>query len=351
MNSKKIIPYIELSVIITVLALTLIFGEETSEAVRESLTISAERIIPSLFPYMVLASVTVSSDILKPIYSKIPTEKLFSLPRHTASVLLTGFLCGFPVGASCACKLNEEQKLSAEDTAKLCAISASVSPSFLIGCVGSLWNSKKFGIFLYGVGILLNIIAGILMKNNKAKCSVTIPPISFDKTKSFTAILCRSISDAAVSCLSVTAFITFFRCAASLISCIIPPLSTIVTCVFEFSSGVILSSSLGCIVGAALCGFSVGFTGLSVMMQTYSLTGPRRVTLKYSIILSLIRGIVLAAASALFYRFSGMTSDCDAMAISDSFSELKVTLIIVSLFFAIIASNICSRRNYFKRKY
>lgn len=357
MNQKKFPQYISLCAILSALILFLVFGDIISDTVRDSLAMAYTKVIPPLFPYMVIASLIVSADLLRPLYRLIPTERLFGLPGSCAPVLLTGLICGFPVGAVGTCRLYENGAITKSEAAKLCAISSSVSPSFLIGCVGGIWNCPAYGIFLYLCGVAVNITAAVLLTPRGKRNEYEIPSVRKTQAAPLIESFCKAVSDAAQSCIAVTAFITFFKCLATLFSTIIPPLSYIITGVFEFSSGAIGGAVLGGIGGTVLSGFSVGFSGLSVMMQTYSFTAKHGISLGKVFSLSVVKGAVLAALSAVFFMLHPLESGSETMTFSDNFiprgtsGRNEMIFVTIALFAAIIICNICRRSNYFRERY
>ena len=124
MTKRKISPYLSSFAMIAAFILLLIFGSSITETVRDSLALTISRVIPTLFPYMVLSSIAVNADLLRPLYSIIPTERIFSLPHESASVILTGMICGFPIGASGSAELYKRGCISQKDASVLCAVSS-----------------------------------------------------------------------------------------------------------------------------------------------------------------------------------------------------------------------------------
>lgn len=360
MTRKNFSHYISFCAILSALIMFLVFRDIISDTVRDSLIMAYKKVIPPLFPYMVIASLIVSSDLFRPVYRFIPSERLFGLPRSCVSVLLSGLICGFPVGAVGTCRLFENGSITKAEAAKLCAISSSVSPSFLIGCIGEIWNCPAYGVFLYLCGIAVSMTAAVLLIPRGKLDEHDVSFVRKTRAAPLIESLCKAISDAAQSCITITAFITFFKCLATLFSTIIPPLSHIITGVLEFSSGAIGGAGLGGIRGAILSGFSVGFSGLSVMMQTYSFTAKHGISLGKMFVLSIVKGAVLASLSAFFYFLHPIKSESETMTLAENltqsglngqFGRNEMLFITIALFVSIIICNICRIRNYFRERY
>ena len=75
-----------------------VFSDTASAAVSRALSVCAERLLPSLFPYMVVSSLLVSSGAADAISRRLPAARLFGLPGEASSAVILGLLCGFPLG-------------------------------------------------------------------------------------------------------------------------------------------------------------------------------------------------------------------------------------------------------------
>jgi|GEM_PF-615497 len=283
------------------MVLLLVMGDTAADAVSASLELCVTRVIPPLFPYMVLSSVILSLDLLRPLYRFIPTEKWFGMPRCAAPVLLTGFICGFPVGASGAARLVRDKKLSPENAAKLCAVSSAASPAFVIGTVGQWWT-KEYGIILWLTQVLTSLLLAVTVFRSDCP-SGSIAADDKPPAQSATECLCDAVSSAARSCLNVTAYITFFGTAAVLLSALLPPLAPLFSAALEFSRGASFGARIGGLYGIILTGAAVGFSGISVLMQTASFLIPAGVSVRPTVCAHLAVMSVSAAVSALYYLF------------------------------------------------
>lgn len=302
-----------LSVLVLAAAvLFLQYNTEASGAALDALSSCIRQVIPSLFPYMVLSSLILSLDLAAPLYRLIPMQ-VFGLPACTAPVFLTGLLCGFPVGAAGCAALCESGKITKQDAARLCALSSHTSPAFLIGVVGTLWGSKKFGIFLYAFAVLYAVVSGLVMRPScrSSAFSVRNPP-PFLQPKAIPAFCC-AVTDAASSCLSIVGFIVFFRAAAVVLSSVLPPLTDLFAAVFEFSSGSVRGAQIGGMAGVCMTGFAVGFSGLSVCAQILRFLAPCEIPFAPVFAVKLVEGMLTAAAAAIFYLRSPMQPAEDAL--------------------------------------
>lgn len=335
-----------------ILILLLIFEDKASSAARESLTLVIERVLPPLFPYMVISSVIISLDLLEPLYSLVPTEKLFRLPRCTAQVILCGLLCGFPIGAAGAARLCGNKRINAREAGVLCAISSYTSPAFLVGTVGKWWGSGNFGVYLFVMQILFCFISGIVLSRIcLPKNDTNTASTDFSAKSGLPSALCNAIHDASLSCLAITGYIVFFRVSAVLLSSVLPVFAPIFTVLFEFSCGSLYGAQVGGILGAALTGFAVGYSGLAVLMQCCNFTASLGVPMKYYICTKIAEGAFLAAGGAVYASINPLSPVASTFSPQTELSLIRAALIIFALLATFLICSRCRKRNYFTHGY
>ncbi len=322
--------------------LFLMQGESAADAAREALVLAAVRVIPSLFPYMVITSVIISLDLLSPFYRRIPTERLFGLPPSSASVMITGMAGGFPVGAVGACRLCEQGDISRLDAARLCALSLNASPAFILGTVGVMWG-KDYARFLLSAQIITALTLGVLRRNG-GSAAVDAPHGRISVPKQTAAgALCTAISDAAISSVGICGYMVFFKVTSSIIGAVLPQISDIVTVIFEFSAGAAIGAARGGLYGICLTGFAVGFAGFSVFMQTVSLTERAEIPFLPIFIRKLVTGVMLASLSAGFYLIYKPSEASAAVSLSPSGEIFPIILLLTVMLISAIALRRLSR--------
>ena len=79
----------------------IVYRQSVSEGIRNGLSVSAEILIPSLFPFLVFSvfASQVGFSYRSESVFRFVTEKIFHLPQSCFSVILFGFIGGYPVGA------------------------------------------------------------------------------------------------------------------------------------------------------------------------------------------------------------------------------------------------------------
>ena len=98
------------------------------EGARDGLTLCIQTVIPSLFPFFVLSSVLLSAlSEQDSILIKLLAKKLM-IPQRAASLVIPGFLGGYPVGAKCVADLYESRQISKKDAQRLLAFCSNAGP-------------------------------------------------------------------------------------------------------------------------------------------------------------------------------------------------------------------------------
>ena len=312
--------------------LLLLYEPYTSEAVRGTLALFVNRVLPPLFPYMVLSKVMVTFDLLAPLSRFLAIGRLFRLPERASAVVLTGLLCGFPVGAAGTCTLYESGGISKEDAGRLAALSSNAGPAFLLGTVAALWNSKAYGVFLFAVQTVSALVIAFFTARASAEETGSSFPCSDAPARTFPEEVCRAVSESASACLSVCAYIVFFRVMAVVMSRLIPTFAPLFGILFEFSSGCADGAAAGGVRGIFMTGAAVGSAGVSVMMQNYNFIGRYGIPVKVLWLTKGLQGLVCGTASVLFYLISPLESVGTAAVFTETFSWNAVTAVLSVMF-------------------
>ena len=145
--------------------LILIFGADLSAGIRSGVSVCGDVVIPSLFPFFLLAefiALSGATDTLSKPLSPF-TKFIFGLPKAAAAPIFLSFISGYPVGASLAKRLYDSGKISHRDAEKMLTFTVNSSPAMLIFAVGiGMLGSKEYGYLLLFVHILASVLNGVL---------------------------------------------------------------------------------------------------------------------------------------------------------------------------------------------
>ena len=126
---------------------------ETAQAVRESLTLYAQVILPALFPFFVLSALVVSSGLASALGRMLEGQmrRLFRVNGRCAAALVLGLIGGYPVGAKTVSELYRSGQCTRAEAQRLLFFCNNAGPAFLIGVVGGgIFHSRAIGLLLEG---------------------------------------------------------------------------------------------------------------------------------------------------------------------------------------------------------
>ncbi len=279
---------------------------ESGRAVREAMENFTTRLVPVLFPYMVLSHLFGTYGLLEPLAALLPVHRLFRMDRSAFGAFVMGQVCGYPVGASMTAALYRQHRITKKQGELLLALSAGASPAFLLhGVGGALWGNLGFGIFLYAMQIGFALAAGGILGRRLAGTEASVEDAGAQLP--FARCFCEAVGGSAVKLVSVGGYIVFF----SLLSAILPVhglLQAGLSAMLECASGTLAASSIGGEVGLLLTGFAVGCGGVSVLLQTAHMVGETGLGLGTYCRYKLASGLFCGAGAWLWGRFVPMTA-------------------------------------------
>lgn len=120
-----------------ILILMLFRAEYVTEGARYGLLLWYNSVVPALFPFMVLSGIIVAgggiSALMTPFY--LILHPFIPVSKEGCYVLVSGLLCGYPMGAKTCADFLREGRLSQREGNFLMAICNHPSPMFLLGYV------------------------------------------------------------------------------------------------------------------------------------------------------------------------------------------------------------------------
>lgn len=251
--------------------LILIFDGKTAlEGARIGIDLCLNVVFPSLFPFLVLS--TLLNGTLSGVHLPIMTlaAKLLGIPKGSESILISGFLGGYPAGAQSITEFYKEGILSKAEAEKMLAFCNNAGPAFLFGMVSTMFTQAWRTWALWFIHILSALLVA---QHFPAK-------IQTDQAKTPRHF---SISDALISGLYVISvvcgWVILFRILITFLKkwllWLLPvSVQTILIGFLELSNGCYeLSSILSESHRFLICSVILGFGGLCVTMQTASVTG------------------------------------------------------------------------------
>ena len=305
----------------------ILFSQSNIIAVKNALNIWINNVIPSLLPFFMATELLNHTTLPKTIgnlFNKI-MRPLFNVPGIGAYALLMGIISGYPVGAKIVTDFRNQDLCTKEEAERLITFTNNSGPLFILGTVGiSLFYDTSIGLLLLLTHLLACISVGIIFrfwkrnqieKRNINTIETTVTAHSLGE------VLSQSILSAIHSVVLIGGFIVLFGLILSilqktyifnlfyflLLPCfqlvgihsewIIP----ILTGLLELTNGVVsvaavTSRNLG--MNVIVCAFLLGFGGISIMLQVFSILSKSDISIRPYILGKLLQGTLAA-----FYTF------------------------------------------------
>ena len=274
--------------------------------VQNGLYLCGTRLIPALFPFMVLSSIAIESGALRAL-CKLPARlflRAFKISEDATSAVIIGWLCGFPVGARSLCELYASERISFSEYKRCVCIASTPSPAFLIGAVGKeTFGSPLVGVVLYVLSILISALIGAVMALGDKSVPLPSPRTPQKKTaRGFAGVFTNAVTSSAAGMVSVCAFVVFFCAFLGVIEGTLDlfelsdTAAALIFSFFELTSGVARIGEIGAEWSLALCGIAVGWSGLSVHFQTVSMCSDAPFELKPYVLCHLVKALLMGAA-------------------------------------------------------
>lgn len=199
MRKLKIYLYPLSAILLTALILT--FPSDCLALASKGLTLWFERMIPTLFPFMVLSGIIIRMKltgafvkILKPLLGT-----LFQVRDSCLYGIVIGFLCGFPMGAHVAAQLYEQKQISRNEASFLLSFCNNIGPVYFISFALPTLSLKPGPVFLfgmYGLPLLYGLILRYTRFRDTSPKALARELPGRDKERKQGALHAASVSDA-----------------------------------------------------------------------------------------------------------------------------------------------------------
>ena len=305
----------------------IVFSKSNIQAVKNSLSIWINNIIPSLFPFFIateLLNHTNIPQVLGNMFNRI-MKPIFNVPGIGAYALIMGIISGYPVGAKIVTNFRKQNLCSKEEAERLITFTNNSGPLFILGTVGiSLFLDSFIGILLLFTHTLSCITVGFIFRFWKPKTKENRNTDTINHTVTFTTlgeVLSKSIISSINSIVLIGGFIVLFGIILSILqktyilnilkNIFIPCFNIlniktdfiipILTGILELTNGIVAVSSIpqkNLATNILISSFLLGFGGISIMLQVLSIISTSDISIKPYILGKLLQGVFAA-----FYTF------------------------------------------------
>ena len=298
----------------------IMFSATNLEAAKNGLVLWANSIVPTLFPFFIATELlckTNFTQILGKYLNKL-MKPIFNVPGESTLALILGIISGYPVGAKVVCNLYDKKICSKAEAERLIAFTNNSGPIFILGTVGiCLLGNEKIGQTLLISHILSSLIVGFFFRYwKKNQVNLTFRNYNSENTElikisNLGEILGDAIKKSIFTVLSIGGFVVLFSVVISVLTNsgildIIANAFQIIGIPYNFSMGLLsglieLTNGLQqtsllfqtmptqCIL---LCSFLLGFGGLSVLLQVYSIISKSKISIKSYFYGKILHGVI-----------------------------------------------------------
>lgn len=318
----------KLLLFLIVLIFLLVFSKDNLTSVKTSVNIFLASVLPSLFPFILFTNIILNTDITS-ILNKVIGKSIsyiFNIPKDSSIAIITGFLCGFPMGAKSVASLYSDTVIDSTTAKKLLFFVNNCNPSFILSTIGiSMFYNIQIGVLLlishYCASIIIGIIStrlnstsiihekdDFLNRFNKKSSKTTT------KDDNFFNIIKKGISATFVTLGMILGFMIIFNLLFSTISNYMTKLNidkTVIatmSCIFEVTKGCsdIASLNIALDYKLILCSFGLGFSGLCILAQIYSTISDFNFKFRDILIPKFIQGIISAFITYILIKFTNI---------------------------------------------
>ena len=287
-------------------AAMLIFPQAVFSGAEEGLLLWFQIIFPTLFPFLVVTSLLLSSgglNLITRLFGGL-FRGIFRVTQNGAFAVLAGFLCGYPMGAKVTADLLRAEKISDREARYLLSFCNNTSPVFIINFI--VW--KTFGderlmlptlLILIGSPVLMSFIFRRIYLKGRHPFPEPSAALKEKKTRFDFSVLDSCMMNSFEAIVKVGGYIILFSVLLSLLEELSGQNSILMAAApaLEVTNGILLLSSSVSDPGlryAAVLGLT-SFGGLCSAAQTQCMlegTG-------LSVIPYIIQKLTTAAAASL----------------------------------------------------
>ena len=259
-------------------------------------------------------------------------KPIFNVRGEGAFAFLMGIISGYPMGAKIASNFRKNNICSKEECERLLSFTNNSGPLFILGTVGILmFGNSMIGILLLITHLLASISVGFLFrfwkKNKNSFLSSSPPAYQTDKNMvSFSnlgEVLAQSITSSISTIFLIGGFVVIFSSiisilkASGLLNCLyitIKPIfqflaidtnfiQGLLTGLLEITNGINSICTIKCkkiSISIIFTAFLLGFGGISIFFQVWSITSKTDLSIKPYVYGKLIQGFLASLYTYLF---------------------------------------------------
>lgn len=282
-------------------------GRTGLQGAAEGIDLCIRTVIPSLFPFLFLCSILTNSLWGGNLTFLRPLGAILGIPKGSESLLIAGFLGGYPAGAQAIGEAHRKSLLDKTTAEQLLGCCSNAGPAFLFGMVASRFEDAAAPWALWSIVILSACFTGTSPAGSESTCALPA------KSETISAALTRTVRTMGLICGWIVLFRVLFSFLERWVLWYFPKeIQVTITGLLELSNGCCALSSVADFgLRFLLASAMLSFGGICVAMQTASVIGDLSMT---SYLLGKLRqtviSLLLAAAYLRFGWCSLIVSGC-----------------------------------------
>ena len=338
---KKLLLYAPAFAVFAVCLWGLIFHPaKIADGVRWGLLLLGEKVIPSLFPFMVFSSCVSKTTFFysaTKLFEKL-TLKTFKISGAGFGAIILGLLGGYPVGAKTVSDFYLCGKISKNEAQRLICWCTNPAPAFVITAVGTLMlSSYKTGLLLYASSLLSAFTIGFFSRFFHAQQQEANSTTLLKAEKN---IFVNSVAQSGETMLGICGWLLTFSAISSLTDVLIPQKNAalFLKALAEVTTGCqrVAEHSLPVPIISAL----LGFGGFAVIFQVNTYIRNCEFPLKTFICIKLLNGAMNAFFCSLLIKifpqatevYVTLNAGSFSFPVSQSITTAVILLIMCALF-------------------
>ncbi|MDD2238460.1 MAG: hypothetical protein PHH51_01060 [Bacilli bacterium] len=231
-------------------------------AILESINIWITNIFPSIFPFLIISDLIISTDLINSItkYIGFIFNKAFKMSKYSSYVFIMSLISGCPTNAKYIKDLLDNNLINKDEAIKILSMSLLYNPILILTITSYLEIKDSILIIIFNV--IINLLIGLFNRNVESNYTNHVEL----KPKDFNIVL--SISKAIDTLLLILGVLVLFNA----LSAIIPYSHPLITGIFEITNGI---KEINFIDNYDLklifTGLLLSFGGLSIQVQIKSI--------------------------------------------------------------------------------
>ena len=256
----------------TGIALLILDSKTALAGAQQGVALCIQTVIPSLFPFFLFSILLTSSLMGRQIPFLRPLCRWCRIPEGAQSILIAGFLGGYPVGAQCISQALDTGQLSPNDAKRLLGFCNNCGPAFLFGMAASLFEAWYAPWILWGIHIVSALCVGAIIPGRPQKCttlgkSVISPVLALTQSVRIMAGVCGWVVLFRVLIAFLNRWVLWYPAIEYQVT---------ISGLLELSNGCVTLHELSdWKLRFILCAGFLGFGGLCVTMQTLSVASSK----------------------------------------------------------------------------